>query len=398
MNAKTLAHTIQVGLHTATGLDVKRSHVHELIAAAFGFGSQAAMLARGVLCPMPPALVKLQQLDGSVTIRRARSLGYAPAAADELGRLILAALDQDGLRLLPLDLVLSLLLDEQTALYGSDLVPQDDEELVNGLPIKGMDAFNVRDYADADDWDEGDSEEADDFIDLESEVVFRALQPALDRQDGRAHLALALLLEAQWEQSEFSNSGDGRYWYDREQKGSVLVGVEKEWADSYRHRSEAHQRADAHLNTAADLEQPDALLRLAERNADPRFFALKYPQVLSDPLFVARLAAGMGYRDAATQWLEKAAQGGELDAMRELILKAHATDPLKCWTWFHLAKLHGKDLTKSDYRALHENGSVYDDDVGGPMEIVGEDGVVLPHADETIRQMAEVSAREIYSR
>lgn len=398
MNAKTLAHTIQVGLHTATGVDVKRSHVHELIAAAFGFGSHAAMLARGVLCPMPSSLVKLQQLDGSVTIRRARSLGYTPPVADELGRLILAALDLDGLRLLPLDLVLSLLLDEQTALYGSDLVPQDDEELVNGLLGEGSEDFDTRDSTDEYEWNGRDREEEADFIDLESEVVLRALQPALDRQDGRAHLAIALLLEAKWEQSEFSNSGDGRYWHDREQKGSVLVGVEKEWAESYRHRSEAHQRADAHLNTAAGLEQPDALLRLAERNADPRFFALKNPQVMSDPLFVARLASGMGYRDAATQWLEKAAQAGEMVAMRELIRKAHSTDPLKCWTWFHLAKLHGKDLTRDDYRALHENGSVYDDDVGGPMEIVGEDGVVLPHADEAIQQMAEVSAREIYSR
>jgi hypothetical protein len=74
MNAKTLAHGIQSGLNAATGLDIKRAHVHELIASAFGCGSHAAMLSRGVLCPMPSALAQRQRLDEPSISRRACEL------------------------------------------------------------------------------------------------------------------------------------------------------------------------------------------------------------------------------------------------------------------------------------------------------------------------------------
>lgn len=398
MNAKTLAHSIHVGLHEATGMDVKRSHVHELIAAALGCGSHAAMLARGVLCAMPPALAQRQILDGPATSRRACALGYPPAVADEVGRFVLAAVEQGGLRLLPLDLVLGLLLGGRTELYGSDLAPE----------AHGLDASAQEDEEDEQDdleynedlaeesWRARERQDMAAVIDLASEEVISALNAAIERADGRAHLAMALLLVNDSD-AHPSSSSDGRHWYDREQMGHVLRGVEKEWADGYRQRVDTQQRATAHFAAAGDLRQPDALLLLAQRYGDPRFFELQRPQVYADPVFVARLADRLGYPEAEVVWLELAAERGSMRAMRELIQEKQSSDPLKCWTWFYLAKLHGTDLTKCDYHAIHEDGSPYDDDVGGPLFADGEDGVELPEADDVTRQMAEARASKLFS-
>lgn len=398
MNAKTIAHSIQVALHTATGLDIKRSHVHELIAAAFGCGSYAAMLTRGVLCPMPRALAQRQSLNGLAISRRACGLGYPLAVAGEVGHFALAAIEQGGLRLLPLDLVLRLLLDGQTELCGWDLAPAA-EGFDARVPAEDADVLDDNEDLGEEAWYARQREEEEAAVmDLASEEVIFALTFAIERADGRAHLAMALLLAGDLDELHPSNSIDGRYWHDRERMGHVLSGVEKEWAEGYRERVDAQQRSRAHLTAAADLRQPDALLLMAQRYGDPRFFALQRPHVYADPVSVARLADHMGHPEAAVAWLESAAEEGDMAAMRELIQEKQSTDPRKCWTWFHLAKLHGKDLTRDDYHAINEDGSPYDDDVGGPLFADGEDGVELPEADEAIRQLAEARALEIFSR
>jgi len=62
------------------------------------------------------------------------------------------------------------------------------------------------------------------------------------------------------------------------------------------------------------------------------------------------------------------------DAMLELIEGYNSEDLKQCWTWVYLAELLGTDLTKDDYVALHEDGSLYDDDVGGSLYIGGRGG------------------------
>jgi hypothetical protein len=84
--------------------------------------------------------------------------------------------------------------------------------------------------------------------------------------------------------------------------------------------------------------------------------------------------------------------------LAKLMESWHADDPLKVWTWFHYAKLLGKDLTQGDYRAIHEDGSSYDDDVGGPMFVDGVDGIELPTADESVRQEALRAAQSLFAR
>lgn len=83
--------------------------------------------------------------------------------------------------------------------------------------------------------------------------------------------------------------------------------------------------------------------------------------------------------------------------MRELIENEHRGDALVCWTWHYLAKQYGADLTKGNYRAIHEDGSSYDDDVGGPLFVVGQDGVELPEASDEIKAQAKARAEALFN-
>ncbi|MGT2430707.1 hypothetical protein ACU4HD_22210 [Cupriavidus basilensis] len=74
-------------------------------------------------------------------------------------------------------------------------------------------------------------------------------------------------------------------------------------------------------------------------------------------------------------------------------------DLQRCWTWIYLAALFGTDLTEDDYYAIDEHGSPYDDDVGGPAYVGGQDGVKLDpiglEQDAAARLAAERLFREI---
>jgi hypothetical protein len=263
---------------------------------------------------------------------------------------------------------------------------------------------------------------------LNSPFVCQALQKAAEQGEGRAHLALGLLIERgarldaghhdgcdDQDDDDYEDMDDvpdsraGLYWYERQQKGEVLTGVELEWAEGYaervqrraaasRERAARSSSARDHFNAAAALGQHDALLLLADRYGDDSFFDLQAPQVRADPLWIADLAQRVGRYEWTSAWVTLAAERGDMRAMRELMESWHADDPLKVWTWFHYAKLLGKDLTQGDYRAIHEDGSSYDDDVGGPMFVDGVDGIELPTADESVRQEALRAAHSLFAR
>jgi hypothetical protein len=50
----------------------------------------------------------------------------------------------------------------------------------------------------------------------------------------------------------------------------------------------------------------------------------------------------------------------------------------RCFTtWVYFAKLMDVDLTMDEHYAIDEDGSPYDDDVGGTVYVGGRDGVVI---------------------
>ena len=103
-----------------------------------------------------------------------------------------------------------------------------------------------------------------------------------------------------------------------------------------------------------------------------------------------------GRRQDAWRYWTMAAQHGDTEAMRELIEGYDRLNLQQCWTWFYLAKLLGTDLSKDEYRAINEDGSDYDDDLGGPAYVSGRDGVVLEPIDGDQKAAAQRAATTLY--
>ena len=88
MTLRALAHSAQQHLQTRVGLPVTRSHVHELLAASFGYSSWAAFRSESLLADagVGDALAgKSPQLIG-----RAVQLGYGQAASVLLADAVVA--------------------------------------------------------------------------------------------------------------------------------------------------------------------------------------------------------------------------------------------------------------------------------------------------------------------
>lgn len=176
---------------------------------------------------------------------------------------------------------------------------------------------------------------------------------------------------------------------------------DKEWADAY---GEALKRRDAsalHLRRAAALGSTHALLDLAERRDDPTCFHAAAVEPSADPRRVAELA----YRfdpEHVQPWLTMAAEVGDVCAMRTLIEEFEHNDLQRCWTWLHLARLLGTDLTESKMRAYHDgglyDGRPYDDDQGGPLYVDGIEGVELESIDSHKERLAVAQAQRLFSK
>ncbi|RZL96695.1 MAG: hypothetical protein EOP82_00210 [Variovorax sp.] len=91
-----------------------------------------------------------------------------------------------------------------------------------------------------------------------------------------------------------------------------------------------------------------------------------------------------------------AAEAGEVGAMRTLIEESEHTDLQRCWTWLHLARLLGTDLTESKMRAYHDgglyDGQPYDDDQGGPLYVDGIEAIELESIDPDKERLAVARA------
>jgi hypothetical protein len=59
-------------------------------------------------------------------------------------------------------------------------------------------------------------------------------------------------------------------------------------------------------------------------------------------------------------------------------------------------QLLGTDLTRDDYYAINEDGSIYDDDVGGPLHVAGRGGINITPLSENQDSLARQAAQEIF--
>lgn len=395
MTLKELAHAAQQSLQSRAGCDVKRSHVHELLAAAFGHSSWAAFLSESVLA------------DGGIgdapagmsprVIGRAVQLQYAQGAAVEMAGALLAFVAERQL----------------SSVRWSDLAAV-------LTPARRAADDDGRD--DAEEWDDVDEVVPDEPATgltrdrlLRSPLLLHSLAHAADANP-RAHHLLAALYRC-----ERPNS----YLYEESLKGRVLTTVERGWVDEYPRLELQFRKYEAHLKAAAlggvraaALEyaaafDSQAFFELAERlsgdvDADRMAAIAATPQSRATWL---RTAAEQGSRSALEQlaragdeWAEeRLAESGDADCLRSAAERALTKgDALRAWTWQYLALEHGVDLTQSTMAAYHDggerDGQFYDSDFGGAMYADGDEALALPQLGPVEHRDAQARAREIFGR
>lgn len=353
MTIKNIIYSAHQSLEQVANIPVKRSHVYELLAAAFGFNTYASLTSNAILIQSKrPRKVGTINLD--LIQQRSEELGY--------GIIFTTALP--------------VVMDEHRigALTFADLV----NELKN------------EDYSEEYDWEDEHSSQR------VSPGVFNALEAAAKTGNPLAHYAIALHYENRDESDEAGISND--YWYKQMQSGRELSAVEKEFALDYLQLLTSQKKYQYHLRESARLGCDLALLDLAEKFDDHAFFESDHRAIDVDPMRVADIAGELGRTEDNRYWMTVAADAGHIGAMRELIESYEKDDPLRCWTWIYLSQLLGKDLTKDHYEAIHDDGSYYDDDVGGNLHVIGEDGIDLPILESEQDSLARANAEALFNR
>lgn len=368
MTIKQLAFDTQQYLQSQTSAAFKRSHIYELLAASFGFNSYASFSAEYVFTQGGITSRRPAKYSESVG-RRTLELDYPVEAAIQLAQALpnyLAGQDIGVIRIT--DLVAHL---RYSSNRGAGDEPDESDEDAQGEE----DAYGQ--------WLDRES--------IATPILLEGLKLAGEKGDANAHYALALIYDPDDDFHDEPVVG-GDYWYKEERRGRVLSDVEKGFANAYAATLVHSEHYEHHLRAAGALGHEVALLELAERFGDPSFFERRnsYSSRI-DAVHVAGVAEHLGRFKDARQWLAIAAQQGDTEAMRELIESYDRSDMQQCWSWFYLAELLGVDLAKDDYRAIHGDGSDYDDDVGGTVFVDGRDGVKL----EPINADQDAAARQV---
>lgn len=368
MTIKQLAFDAQQLLQAQTCTTFRRSHIYELLAAAFGFNSYASLCADHVFTHSSITSRRPAKHGESVG-RRCLELDYPPENALQVAQVL------------------------PDYLSGQDIGVIRITSLVARLQYE----TGSKSYLDDDEFDDDSEGDEDDTLDpwfdgesIASPALLDGLTTAAEKGNANAHYALALIHALPDDPYDEPSVGSD-YWYNEERNGRVLVGVEKEWADQYTASLSRADKYEYHLRAAGTLGHEVALLEMAERFGDSAFFEqspIYYSGI--DAAHAADVADHLGRPKDALRWRTEAAKQGDTEAMRELIEGYDRLNLLQCWTWFYLAELLGTDLSEDEYEAINEDGSPYDDDVGGPAYVGGRGGVEL----EPIHCEQETAARQ----
>lgn len=377
MTIKELAYSAQQQLQASTGKPLKRAHIYELLAASFGFNSYAALGVDSIFTQQRPGDKRIDA-ESALVSGRCIELGYPPEIVDLVSVSLGSFLAERQIGIVRISALISQLRGDWSGPEGNPI--GGDTEQFNGEKVDWF----------ADRW--GDSEEGD-FAPL----MLDGLETAASKGNALAHYALALIHAP--DNDEDTDQGAGSpYWHSQAQKGHVLTGVEKEWADAHAARLAQDDKYARHLREAGRLGNQHALLDLAERFDDPSFFEVPRHDVGADPSAVAEIAERLGRVADAKHWLTVAAESGDTRAMLRLIEEHDQGDLARSWTWVYLSRLVGTDLSKDDHYAINEDGSEYDDDVGGPVYAAGRDGVDLESLSAEQDATAKDAARNLFDR
>jgi hypothetical protein len=388
MTLKELAHTAHQHLQARAGCAVKRSHIHELLAAAFGYQSWAAFLSESLLAD---AGVGDAPEDASpLVIDRAMQLGYGQSASVEMAGALLAFVAERRLSVVRWFEVTALLESSPRSTNEGD--EDDDEE---------------------EDWDD---DEAAGVETLTSPLLLDGLERWAESGGAERHHVLAALYRC---------ARPSPYLYEESLKGRVLIAVERGWVDDYLRLAPQFAKYEQHLKAAALGGVRAAAVEYAAVFERQEFFELaerlpgdvdaeRMAQMAATPEAQARwlqVAADQGSasalqhlaREGDRSALERLAERGDVDALRAAAEQAvQRREPLRAWMWQYLALRHGMDLTKSTLAAYHDggpqHGQFYDSDFGGALYVDGDEALELPEISRAEHREAKALAEEIFRR
>lgn len=398
MTLKELAHLAQQTLQDRAGCPVKRSHVHELLAAAFGHRSWAAFLSESVLADAGVGSAPTGGLPE--LIGRAVQLGYGQQAAATVATSLAAFIAERQL----------------SAVSWADLRAA----LLPAAPVDTRDELD-----DDDDDDEGWDDERPTAAPtaagpareqlMRSPMLLSSLEQAAGPTNPQGHFLLAALYRC---------GRPNPYLYEESLKGRVLTTIERGWVDDYLRLEPQYRKYESHLKAAALGGVRAAALEYGTAFEAPEFIALAERLTGEvDAMKMARLASSA---EARERWLRTAAEQGSRSALEALASQGdawaedqvaewadpdwfrsaaeralEAGDVTRAWTWQYLALEHGVDLTRSTMAAYHDggerDGQFYDSDFGGPLYAGGDEGLALPDLDRSLHEVARAKAEAIFS-
>ncbi|MDR6712149.1 hypothetical protein J2W83_001744 [Pseudomonas hunanensis] len=197
------------------------------------------------------------------------------------------------------------------------------------------------------------------------------------------------------------------YWLKQRRAGRVLSEVEESFANEAAGYKHVRDRYEYHYSCAIACHNPyalidaagDALHRCDLNAAHAHLEQLKEsdsPRVVCETASVVIRAK---LKEECVYWAAKAAPLGHIQSMRWLVEQAECTPTVDTWTWIHLSKMLGEDVTASNVRAYHEgglyDGQEYDEDCGGPMSFDGDIGLIVPALAPVDDQSAQREARRL---
>jgi hypothetical protein len=395
MTLKELAHLAQQTLQNHSGCPVKRSHVHELLAAAFGHRSWAAFRAAAVLADAGvgegPSGASPQ------LIGRAVQLGYHQQAAAEMARSFLTFVAEHHLSSVSWSALGVGLAPPVVA--ESDDQDDDNEEFDEGRPAAPVQATGA----------------AREQL-MRSPLLKSSLEEVAASSNPQAHFLLAALYRCRT---------PNPYLYEESLKGRVLNAAERGWVDDYLRLEPQHRKYEAHLKAAALGGVRAAALEYGIHFENREFITLA--ERLTGEVDASNMARVATTPEAHASWLHMAARQGDRSALEELAGQGDAWaeehfaeqgdihwlrmaaeravvvgDAMRAWTWQYLALEHGVDLTRSTMAAYHDggqqDGQFYDSDFGGAMYVDGDEGLVLPDLGRAEHRTAKTEAKLIFSK
>ncbi len=383
-----------------SGVQVRRTHLYQLVAAAFGYGSWESLRWQAVLTDK---VGTIPTLSPGPLVGRAIQLGYGADGQSEpvVSALVsvICAMDLRAMRLSELA--------ELMRHHGK-------------WPVRGCWEFkrndpDIEEHDFGDEDEDEDNDENTDWLDsVRSSAVLRAaLADRASRGHPQSHLWLAVLFRCREPQP---------YLHDEALRGRQLNITEEKMRVNYLRDVPKFAAYRQHLQAAAESGIALAAIECALVFGEDRWLAAADYE--DNPELLLAAAGCMRDESQADNYLLRASELGSQLALEHLAalgnpagiehmatqgdrpsLLTMARQSLvqlnleEAWTWQSVAGEYGLNLLDGSPQAVSSEGShageSYGDDVGGPLDVLEMDTIALPEISLDSRQRAKQRAIEI---